>query len=222
MKKILISVLVLLCGALSAQNHWTPNMAPYEDYMTLFVVLQIDGVEETSTDYEIGAFCGEECRGSTVALYIPPLDRYLYQLPVYGNLGDAIIFRLYDRVQEMELTGYETDDLMYVTEGYGSGANPYTMNFIGGTPTPPSFVLVLTPGWNWISYLLLDTIPIEEALVHLTPNDGDIIKGQEGVSYYQASTHEWVGSLRSLIPGRGYMYYNNNNTNNSFYYPILD
>lgn len=137
---------------------------------------------------------------------------------------------LYWTGEECALTAEPADGYVFVnwTENGEevSTANPYTFPVNGNRNLVANFyktaIITLTPGWNWISYLLLDTIPIEEALVHLTPNDGDIIKGQEGVSYYQASTHEWVGSLRSLIPGRGYMYYNNNNTNNSFYYPILD
>ena len=137
---------------------------------------------------------------------------------------------LYWTGEECALTAEPADGYVFVnwTENGEevSTANPYTFPVNGNRILVANFyktaLITLTPGWNWISYLLLDTIPIEEALVHLNPNDGDIIKGQEGVSYYQASTHEWVGSLRSLIPGRGYMYYNNNNMNNSFYYPISD
>ena len=80
-------------------------------------------------------------------------------------------------------------------------------------------ILVLTPGWNWIGYLLHNVLTIEEAFANLTPSDGDIIKGQNGVSYYQESTQEWIGSLRVLIPGRGYMYNNNSEETKSFYYP---
>lgn len=222
MKKLMIAALALLCGTLYGQNHWEPYSDPYEDYMAMIVVLQLDGEEEFSADYEIGAFCGDECRGSIVASYFPPTDRYLYQLPVFGNPGDAITFKLFDRNQNEELDGYEAEGVTYVQEGYGSLGNPYLMNFVGAT-TPPSphnsVVITLDPGWNWISYLLTEETPLEEALVNLTPNNGDMIKSQQASSTYNAATGQWEGNLTNLVPGRGLLYLNKSDQTNSFSYP---
>jgi hypothetical protein len=84
--------------------HWVPNNEFYEDYMMLTGVVNIDSVEQTSTTLELGAFCNDECRGSVLANYCPPLDRYVYQLPVYGNNGDVITFKLFDHNSQQELT----------------------------------------------------------------------------------------------------------------------
>ena len=146
-------------------------------------------------------------------------DRYLYQLPVYGNTGDAITFRLYDHDQELELTDYEITSVNYVDEGYGSLGNPYVLAFTGTTPQPQGLEITLTPGWNWISYLLLTEKPLEEVFVNLTPGDGDMIKGQGGFSTYNAATQQWSGSITNMQPGRGYMYMNTGTQTKTFSYP---
>ena len=219
MKKLLIVLMVLFSGAVMAQNHWTPYTDPYEDYMAMIVVVSVDGEEQASTSLEVGAFCGDECRGSALAAYFPPTDRYIYQLPVYGNTGDIITFKLYDHDQEMELTDYEISSVTYVDEGYGSLGNPYVLEFTGTTPQPQGLVITLTPGWNWISYLLLTEKPLEEVFVNLTPGDGDMIKGQGGFSTYNAATQQWSGSITNMQPGRGYMYMNAGTQTKTFSYP---
>ena len=217
MKNMLSILLVLLCGTAFAQNHWIPNTDPYEDYMAMIVVLQIDGVEQTSTTLELGAFCGDECRGSALAAYFPPTNRYLYQLPVYGNHGDTISFRLYDHESQVELD-LVTTELVYADEGYGVLASPCLMDFSTSQPQPTGVLIELTPGWNWISYLLETETPTKEALVNLTPCDGDIIKNQNKFSTFRASTGHWEGSLISLTPGKGYMYLRNGEAT-TFIYP---
>lgn len=216
MKKLMLSLLVLLCGTAFAQNHWTPNTDPYEDYMAMIVVVQLDGEEQASTTLEIGAFCADECRGSAFAAYFPPTDRYLYQLPVYGNTGDVITFKLYDHGQELELEGLEVAEAVLTEEGYGSLGNPYIMSFT--TVIPPTGVPIeLTPGWNWISYLLENPMPLVEALAGLVPEEGDMIKSQSGNSTFVNG--QWNGTLTTLMPGRGLIYMNNSNQTKVFYYP---
>ena len=222
MKKLLVIIAALMCMTGYAQNHFVPNSAPYEDYMAMIVVVSLDDEEQASTSLEVGAFCGDECRGCALAAYFPPTDRYIYQLPVYGNTGDAITFRLYDHDQELELTDYEITSVNYVDEGYGSLGNPYVLAFTGTTPQPQGLEITLTPGWNWISYLLLTEEPLEEVFINLTPSDGDMIKGQGGFSTYNAATHQWSGSISVMQPGRGYMYMNAGTQTKTFSYPTAN
>lgn len=85
-------------------------------------------------------------------------------------------------------------------------------------PQPTGVLIELTPGWNWISYLLETETPIEEALVNLTPCDGDMIKSQNTYATYKAATGEWNGTLATMIPGKGYIYLRNGEAT-SFSYP---
>ena len=82
-----------------------------------------------------------------------------------------------------------------------------------------AIIIDLYPGWNWISYLMTTETSLEAALVNLSPNNGDIIKSSSGFRIYNASTGKWTGDLKTLTPGRGYMYLNNSDQTNSFYYP---
>ena len=69
--------------------------------------------------------------------------------------------------------------------------------------------LTLSLGWNWIAFPHDTPMSVAAALGDFTPSDGDVIKGQQGFSTYNASENRWVGSLNTLVPGKGYMYYKN-------------
>lgn len=72
----------------------------------------------------------------------------------------------------------------------------------------------LNAGWNWISYSKASVMSLEKALGGLNPAEGDVIKGMEGASVYQNGS--WQGSILTLIPGQGYMYYCADGTTKSF------
>ena len=99
----------------------------------------------------------------------------------------------------------------------------YVANFIEThpQPSPQEVVISLYPGWNWFSYLLTVEVPLDEALVNLTPSEGDVIKGMASNSTYDASSHSWQGSLNSFVPGAGYMYLNTSTEVKSFTYPAI-
>lgn len=110
-------------------NYWEPEIDEYEDNMTLTCVVQLDGVEQATTMLEVGAFCGEECRGSQSATYFPPTNRYIIQMTVFGENNDVISFRLYDHEQNQELQLTPPAAINFTANGYGSLFNPYVLNF---------------------------------------------------------------------------------------------
>ena len=61
---------------------------------------------------------------------------------------------------------------------------------------------------------------LENALSNLTPNEGDVIKGQNGFATYSGTA--WTGSLKILEPGRGYMYQNNGDEALILIYPTAE
>lgn len=109
----------------AVQKHWFCNGHQYPYNMTMIGAIQIDGEEQQSEYLEIGAFCGEECRGSELLTYYPTADKYLVFLTVYGSNNDVITFRLYDHQTETEL---EVESLQEAT---------FTANAIFGTPNEP-------------------------------------------------------------------------------------
>ena len=109
--------------------HWTPNTIDYEENMPVTAVVEIDGVEQQSTTLELGAFSGEECRGSQMAMYFEPTQRYIYQMTVFGEEGDEITFRLYDHATNEELDLVAPEAIVFDAFGYGNLPNPIVLNF---------------------------------------------------------------------------------------------
>lgn len=155
MKKVLLALGILLSSIVSfgqTQLHWQCDISQYADYMSVVAVVEIDDVEQTSTTLEIGAFCGTVCRGSKLATYFPPTQRYIYQIPVYGSGSDMITFKLYDHVAGEELDVTSSVALSWQKDGYGRLATPYAIAFEtpaswsdpeawgGSVPTPSSNV----------------------------------------------------------------------------------
>ena len=62
----------------------------------------------------------------------------------------------------------------------------------------------ITAGWNWIGYPLYQAQAVKEAFSSLSPTDGDIIKTQQKFAIYD-SRLGWIGSLKFVDPGKGYM-----------------
>ena len=85
-------------------NYWTP-IGGTQYNMTISGIILIDGVEQTVTTLEVGAFCGDECRGSMMPEFFPPTQQYIVSLTVVSNQqsGENITFRLYDHLTQQEL-----------------------------------------------------------------------------------------------------------------------
>ena len=96
---------------------------------------------------------------------------------------------------------------------------PLDVTLTGFLVNPEAYPITLQVGWQWIGFLSPTTMSIEEALSNLTPNEGDVIKGQNGFATYTGN--EWTGSLKNLLPGKGYMYQNNGTTPITFTYPSV-
>ena len=112
-------------------NYWNPDYSLYPNNMTIVAIIQIDGVEHSVGTLEIGAFCGEELRGSTRAVYEESLGRYIVYLTVCGNTGDEISFRLYDHIAGKELQFIAPEEITFATNAeLGDVNNPHVFNFI--------------------------------------------------------------------------------------------
>ena len=51
-------------GNRPVEKYWTCDPHQYANNMTMIGVVSLNGTELLSESFEIGAFCGEECRGS--------------------------------------------------------------------------------------------------------------------------------------------------------------
>lgn len=92
--------------------------------------------------------------------------------------------------------GYKLDVIANVTHSW---------NGIGSRPE--NVKMKLHQGWNWIGYVPVAATTLSSALENLEPTENDIIKSQDEFAIFSGG--KWTGSLVSLSPGVGYMYYAN-------------
>lgn len=141
MKKAIVFLITCItsCMLYAQDLHWTPQSGEFEDYMALTCVVQIDGVEQESTQIEVGAFCGDQCRGSKMIVFwnpIPQLMRYVVYHEIYGQTGESISFKLYDHSTNQELDLIAPDPIIWTsaTTSYNE-MNPFVLNFTSSTTT---------------------------------------------------------------------------------------
>ena len=196
MSRVIALLLACLSSGWLMANHWTPVGAPYEENMPLTCVVQIDGEEQQGTTLELGAFCGDECRGSQMAAYFEPEQRYIYQMTVFGEEGDMLTFRLYDHELNEELDLTPPDAVAFDIFGYGTLPNPYVLNFRQSSDITQASDFV--PGWNWWSgYVELDGNSLQ-SLENGLGGNGLMIKSQnDGYASYLAG-FGWYGSLTTI------------------------
>ena len=129
MKKIIVLLVACLSVGMLRANYWTPvDEGQYAYSMTLYGVIQIDGVEQYSDQLEVGVFCGDECRGSAFANEFFLTHRYLAEVNVYGENGHQLTFKLYDHRTNQELAPTSTEAIAFTLDGYGNPIVPYVMN----------------------------------------------------------------------------------------------
>ncbi len=78
--------------------------------------------------------------------------------------------------------------------------------------------ITLGTNWKWISYPLKRPMNVGMAFSGITPNTGDYIKSQTGFAQYDEELG-WRGTLNSMMPGEGYMYYNTSGYAKTLVYP---
>ena len=107
-------------------NVFVPNTDNYADNMIVTAVIDMEGTELRSEDYELAAFAGNECRGSVKLMYVEPYDRYVALLMAYGEGGEELRFVLTDG----EGTSWSNDRVTYTANGMvGTMTEPTVLHF---------------------------------------------------------------------------------------------
>ena len=107
-------------------SFFTPNTDDFSDNMLVTAVIDLDGQELRSEDYEVAAYVGNECRGSVRLMYVEPFDRYVAFLLVFGEAEEEIHFVLTDGND----VAWSDDLLTYTADGMeGTVTEPVTLHF---------------------------------------------------------------------------------------------
>ena len=133
MKRLFLSLLLLssVFYALAYyENYWVTDPYMFANNMTVTGVICFNEEEQRSESLEIGAFCGDECRGSSIAVYEEIFDRYLIYLMIYGEHNDEISFRCYDHKLNMELDLIQETSINFQINGMiGTIVDPFIFSF---------------------------------------------------------------------------------------------
>ena len=180
----------------SNTNHWYVDVYEYPYNMSVTGIIQINGVEQQTAALEIGAFCGDECRGSQMLTYFPQVNRYLVFFTLYGDAGDVMSFRLYDHSIGEELNLSCSSTISFVPDSFiGTPFDPYVFDFNMTVDQVSNF----SQGYNWwCSYVEQEGINGLGILQEGLGNNGVTIRSQASgyTDYYQG--YGWYGSLSSI------------------------
>lgn len=91
------------------------------------------------------------------------------------------------------------------------------LKVMGKKVNPKEAPINIEQNWNWIGYTPQFVLPVGAALSDLNPQNGDIVKSQSQFAIFTG--YEWMGSLKTMAPGKGYLYQSKAKTNKSFTYP---
>ena len=194
---------------------WTV-VGGFENYMYIEAQVQINGVPVTNTAWEVGAFCGDVCRGLGDAdnWWVSPVDgSNILEIVVGGAANDVINFYLYDATNSEIFHGFCFTTLDWIDGDIGDMFNPYIINFVteqtftkdivGYTGTSDRYYLIASP--------IGDVNPTQ--VTNMLSNNFDL--------YYfdQSEDLEWrnyEASPFNLVSGKGYLYANSANVTLSF------
>ena len=98
----------------------------YNDNMTVTAVVELNGEELRSSEYELVAMVGDECRGSVRLMYVEPIDRYVAFLTVLGETSESLSFALVDG-EDLLLSDFTTS--FEADAALGTLGNPLKLNF---------------------------------------------------------------------------------------------
>ena len=82
---------------------------------------------------------------------------------------------------------------------------------------PANYEITLLSGVNWIGFLPSESMSIGDFFSGLTPEVGDVVKSSDGSSSFNGEG--WRGSLETLEPGHGYIYYSKATDSKTFTFP---
>ena len=76
----------------------------------------------------------------------------------------------------------------------------------------------ISAGYNWIGSLSSKVMSPDEAFAELVPLAGDRIKNRTSFAEYSSKGY-WEGTLKSIVPGEGYIYHSTATVDRTFHYP---
>ena len=197
---------------------WTPSTAYQGEGMLVVAQIKINGQLVDRASYEVGAFCGEECRGDSYYPDGTPLNDwtdmdlgYFAFMNIMGNDGDIINFYLYDNEGDSIFPGVCNTTLQLENGGEVGidimGGDIFVLNFV----TENTFIKEIDPYTDNGGYYLIAS-PIGEVMAKDVEGLRTPIFDFYSFDQNASDGLEWINHVGEeeylLQPGMGYLYAN--------------
>ena len=117
-------------GITIEDNSWTPESSRFANNMNVMAVVEIDGAEVFNDGIEIGAFAGNECRGSMRLQFVPEMGRYIAFMTIHGEANEPISFRVLDGDIQREVK----EEIVFSADALvGDLQNPFVLHANGSS-----------------------------------------------------------------------------------------
>jgi hypothetical protein len=139
---------VALFGSLEvfSQQIWeVSNKSRFSSNMTLTAIAINDNLEMRSGNIEIGAFSGNDCRGSMLLQYEANFDKYIGYLLIYGDGNETITLKVYDHTNATEYIANNRPLIFAADAVFGSPSKPYVIALGTTNPDPEVTDVTVTP-----------------------------------------------------------------------------
>jgi hypothetical protein len=108
---------------------WTNNYHEFAENLTVVAAVYLDNERMSGQNIELGAFVGDDYRGSTRLNYFEPLECYYAVLTVSGVKGDKIRFGIIDRNNYLANYNSQNEIVFEANAVYGNLDTPYEVMF---------------------------------------------------------------------------------------------
>ena len=131
-------------------------------------------------------------------------------IPVSELLSNNSVLRIVSQTEEVykdtELGIVGSLEVLLPSESYMiESSAAIKLQFPNTVLFNPESSICLNEGCNWIGYPLSDTISLDNVFASIDVDTLDVIVGQRGFSQFDGE--KWVGTLKVMSPGAGYVYY---------------
>jgi len=184
----------LVNGNDPATAFWTVDATQYENSMTLIGMLSASGQNATLAGHELGAFVGGQLRGSAQAIYIEPMNAYLFFLTTFANVqGEQVQFKLYNNAtgQVSDLT----EKMYFVSDLHQGGIQsplPFTLKTSALAETGAEQYLDVLPNpFSDVTLIRFTSAQAQEARLLISDATGRTMLTQPIAASQGLNTFRW-------------------------------
>lgn len=138
--------------------------------------------------------------------------------PKVGRNANNVLADILPYIKDVKarVNGYKPETLsklkLSLAEAYMIYATDPVSFSVEGTKVNPADVKIYfkhstdanVPSWQWLGFPLYATQTLASAFADFNPAKNDIVKSEDAYAMFNGKT--WIGDLKYLSPGKGYMY----------------